>query len=96
MSAATFVFLALLSPSLAQLGSDPHAGKNWDPITGFDDRNAVSGSTISSGRSSSPWSFPRPLDSDFRGGYDQPATFGGIVYSGNGRHCGGLFRMVAC
>lgn len=95
--AAVFVFLALLPPiAFAQLGSDPNAGKNWDPITGFADGNAVSDRTISGGRPSSVWSFPRPVNTNSSGGYENPATIGAIVFTGDGRRCGGMFRMVAC
>jgi len=95
--ATAFVFLALLPPiAFAQLGSDPNAGKKWDPIAGFADGNAVSDPTISGGRQSSVWSFARPLNSNFAGGYENPATIGAIVVSGDGRRCGGMFRMVAC
>jgi len=95
--AAAFVFFALLSPiAFAQIGSDPHAGKKWDPITGFADGNAVSDRTISGDRPGSVWSFSRPLNSNFAGGYENPATIGAIVVSRDGRRCGGMFRMVAC
>jgi hypothetical protein len=95
--AAAFVFLALLPLiAFAQLGSDPNAGKNWDPIIGFADGNAVSDRTISGGRPSSVWSIARPLNANSSGGYENPATIGAIVFSRDGRQCGGMFRMVSC
>jgi hypothetical protein len=94
---ASFAFVAALAPfALGQPRSDPNAGKTWDPITGFADGSAANDQATAGGRSNSVWSFSQPLDSDFAGGYESPATIGGIVFSRDGQRCGGMFRMVAC
>jgi hypothetical protein len=73
---------------------DPNAGKAWDPISGFDDGGSYPGK--SSSGSKSPWSFPHALNSNLSDPDVTPGTIGGIVISGEGRRCGGMFRMVAC
>jgi hypothetical protein len=96
-SAAVFVLLALMPTfALAQRGGDGNAGKSWDPIQGFLDGDVARDSTTSGGRPSSPWSFPQSPHYDPSKGHETPATIGAIVFSSAGRHCGGMFRAVAC
>jgi hypothetical protein len=96
-SAGVFVLLALMPPvALAQWGGDVNAGKSWDPIQGFLDGDAARDSTTSGGQPSSPWSFAQSPHYDPSRGHETPATIGAIVFSGGGRRCGGMFRMVAC
>src|SRR5689334_13189902 len=90
------IALTLLIVPLAygQTRIDPNAGKAWDPISGFDDGGSYPGK--SSGGSKSPWSFPHALNSNLSDPNVPAGTLGGIVISGEGRRCGGMFRVVAC
>jgi len=96
-SAFAIILLSLLVPfAYGQSRIDPNAGKAWDPITGFGGPDAYPGQSTAGSRSSSPWSFARPLDSNLSDPQATPGTIGGIVISSQGRGCGGMFRMVAC
>lgn len=90
------IALTLLIVPLAygQTRVDPNAGKAWDPIGGFDDGGSYPGK--SSGSSKSPWSFPHALNSNLNDPQATPGTIGGIVISGGGRSCGGMFRVSGC
>jgi|tagenome__1003787_1003787.scaffolds.fasta_scaffold19011468_1 hypothetical protein len=94
-SAFAMLLLLLLAPfAYGQSRTDPNAGKAWDPISGFDDGGSYPGK--SSSGSKSPWSFPHALNSNLSDPNAPAGTLGGIVINGEGRRCGGMFRMTAC
>jgi len=71
---------------------------HWDPITGFAESYPGQSSTQSASRggSNSFWSSYQGVHTPTPGYSQNPAMIGGIISSGEGRQCAGMFRIGRC